>query len=85
MGLRQYVNETLRLLILTQVVPAVLKTVLFGYLVGLVGCWQGLNASGGTEGVGQAATRAVVVSIFVVMVANVFLVKAIQLLPGNGG
>jgi phospholipid/cholesterol/gamma-HCH transport system permease protein len=85
MGGRQYLNETLRLLVLPQVVPAVLKTVLFGYLVGLVGCWQGLTATGGTEGVGKAATRAVVVSIFAVMVANVVLVKAIQLLPGNAG
>jgi phospholipid/cholesterol/gamma-HCH transport system permease protein len=85
LGTQQYINETLRMLILPQVVPAVLKTILFGYLVGLIGCWHGLQAEGGTEGVGEAATRAVVASIFAVLVANVFLVKAIQLLPGNAG
>lgn len=85
MGTQQYLNATLRLLMLSQVLPAVAKTVLFGYLVGLIGCWHGLSAEGGTEGVGQATTRAVVASIFAVLVANVFLVKAIQLLPGNAG
>ena len=39
-----------------------------------------MNARGGTEGVGQAATAGVVVSIFLVLVADVVLVKAIQLL-----
>jgi len=56
-----------------------LKTVAFGYLVGVTGCYQGLAARGGTEGVGRAATRAVVVSIFLVLVADVVLVRAIQL------
>ena len=61
-------------------VPAVLKTVVFGYLIGVAGCWYGLTARGGTEGVGQAATAGVVASIFLVLVADVVLVKLIQVL-----
>jgi phospholipid/cholesterol/gamma-HCH transport system permease protein len=80
MTFRQYANECLRVLRLRDVIPATLKTVVFGYLVGLVGCWQGMNAEGGTEGVGRAATGGVVLSIFLVMVADVVLVKAIQVL-----
>jgi phospholipid/cholesterol/gamma-HCH transport system permease protein len=80
MTFRQYANECLRVLRLRDVIPATLKTVVFGYLVGLVGCWQGMNAEGGTEGVGRAATGGVVTSIFLVMVADVVLVKAIQVL-----
>ena len=76
---RQYVNECLRVLTLRDVVPATLKTVVFGYLIGLVGCWKGMHAQGGTEGVGAAATGGVVVSIFLVLVADVVMVKAIQL------
>jgi phospholipid/cholesterol/gamma-HCH transport system permease protein len=78
---RQYRNEMLRVLTLRDAVPATLKTVAFGFLVGVVGCYQGLNARGGTEGVGRAATGGVVVAIFLVLVADVVLVKAIQLLP----
>jgi phospholipid/cholesterol/gamma-HCH transport system permease protein len=78
----QYVNECLRDLRLNNVLPHTLKTVVFGYLIGLVGCWQGLNARGGTEGVGRAATAGVVVSIFLVLIAEVVLVKVIQLTFG---
>jgi phospholipid/cholesterol/gamma-HCH transport system permease protein len=67
-------------LTLHDAVPAVLKTIVFGYLIGISGCWFGMNAQGGTEGVGQAATRGVVVSIFLVLVADVVLVKLIQVL-----
>jgi phospholipid/cholesterol/gamma-HCH transport system permease protein len=57
-----------------------LKTVVFGFLIGVTGCFQGMNAVGGTEGVGRASTNGVVVSTFLVLVSNVFLVKLIQLL-----
>jgi phospholipid/cholesterol/gamma-HCH transport system permease protein len=66
--------------LLRQVLPATLKTVVFGYLVSVTGCYYGMHARGGTEGVGQAATRGVVVSIFLVLVSNVFLVRIIQML-----
>jgi phospholipid/cholesterol/gamma-HCH transport system permease protein len=78
MSARQYLNETLRVLTLQDSVPATLKTVAFGYLIGITGCWFGMEAKGGTEGVGRAATRGVVVSIFLVLVADVVLVRVIQ-------
>lgn len=77
----QYQTEVLRPLELRDVVPALLKTVAFGYLVGVTGCHAGLQATGGTEGVGRAATRGVVQSIFLVLVADVFLVLVIQAIP----
>ena len=76
----QYRSACLRVLTLHDAVPAILKTVVFGYLIGVSGCWFGVNAHGGTEGVGQAATRGVVVSIFLVLVADVVLVKFTQML-----
>jgi phospholipid/cholesterol/gamma-HCH transport system permease protein len=78
---RQYSNEYLRVLTLRDAAPAILKTVGFGYLIGVVGCWRGLTAEGGTEGVGRAATGGVVASIFLVLIADVVLVKVIQFLP----
>jgi len=79
----QYQTETLRLLTLHDAIPAVLKTVVFGFLIGVTGCYHGMTAHGGTEGVGRAATRGVVLSIFLVLVVNVLLVRLIQLLPGG--
>jgi phospholipid/cholesterol/gamma-HCH transport system permease protein len=65
---------------LLKIVLSTFKTVVFGYLVSVTGCWFGMNANEGTEGVGKAATRGVVASIFLVLIANVFLVKLIELL-----
>jgi len=78
----QYQADCVRSLTLDKAVPATLKTVVFGYLVGVTGCFEGMTAEGGTEGVGRAATRGVVLSIFVVMLANVALVKVIQVVMG---
>jgi phospholipid/cholesterol/gamma-HCH transport system permease protein len=79
MSYTHYRSETLSLLLLRDAIPSLLKTVVFGYLIGVTGCFCGLNAQGGTEGVGRAATQGVVGSIFLVFVADVLLVLLIQL------
>ncbi len=76
----QYKADCLRSLSLRLLLPANLKTTVLGFLVGATGCYHGMHAKGGTEGVGRAATQGVVMSIFVVMVANVLLVQLIQIL-----
>ena len=78
----QYHTECLRDLTLRNVLPATLKTVVFGHIIGVTGCYFGMQAAGGTEGVGRAATRSVVASIFLVLMADVVLVRAIQVFVG---
>jgi phospholipid/cholesterol/gamma-HCH transport system permease protein len=75
----QYYMDLLRGLGQTKPVPATLKTAVFGYFIAVTGCYQGMNASGGTEGVGRAATRGVVMSTLMVLLANVVMVKVIQM------
>jgi len=79
----EYRNACLSGLRLEDVVPAVLKTIVFGFLIGVAGCYSGMNASGGTEGVGRAATRGVVYSTFLVVISDVILVRLIQLISGT--
>jgi phospholipid/cholesterol/gamma-HCH transport system permease protein len=76
----QYQTDVLRGLANAHIVPATLKTIVFGYLIAATGCFFGMQTSGGTEGVGRAATRGVVYSILLVLVSNVVLVKLIQML-----
>jgi phospholipid/cholesterol/gamma-HCH transport system permease protein len=82
MTLTAYRNNVLQVLTLHDVVPAVLKTVGFGFLIGVSGCYFGMTAHGGTEGVGRAATSGVVASIFLVLVSDIVLVRIIKLLGG---
>ena len=49
------------------------KTVVFGLIVTLVGCWQGLRTQGGAAGVGRSTTATVVMSIVLIYVANFLL------------
>jgi phospholipid/cholesterol/gamma-HCH transport system permease protein len=79
MSWTQYRLESLRFLHLGDAIPATLKTVVFGFFIGISGCYCGINAGGGTEGVGQASTRAVVLSTLLVLLSDVFLVRLIQL------
>lgn len=55
-------------------VVAMIKTPVFGYLVGVAGCRAGLTAPIGTTGVGTAATRGVVFAALLVLVAEVAIV-----------
>ena len=77
----QWLSASLRGLTLRDVIPATLKTIAFGYLTGTAACYFGLATTGGTVGVGRAATRGVVASILFVLISNVVLVRLIQLLP----
>jgi phospholipid/cholesterol/gamma-HCH transport system permease protein len=45
-----------------------IKAPFFAYLIGMVGCYEGLNVSGSAESVGRMTTRSVVVGIFLVIV-----------------
>ncbi|HEX6546945.1 MAG TPA: ABC transporter permease, partial [Bryobacteraceae bacterium] len=52
-----------------------IKPFLFGMIIALVGCFYGLRASGGTQGVGRATTQAVVVACIWVFVVTFVLDK----------
>jgi phospholipid/cholesterol/gamma-HCH transport system permease protein len=53
------------------------RTAVFGLIIGVIACFQGMSTSGGTEGVGRAATSSVVLSSLFVILADVILVKLI--------
>jgi phospholipid/cholesterol/gamma-HCH transport system permease protein len=55
------------------VVQGEIKSVIFGVVVILVGCYQGFHATGGGRGVGLGTTRAVVIASVSVLVMDYFL------------
>ena len=58
----EYWNSSWRALVLNDLVQGLMKPFLFGIIIALVGCFYGLRASGGTQGVGRATTQAVVIA-----------------------
>jgi phospholipid/cholesterol/gamma-HCH transport system permease protein len=61
----------------SDLIPATLKTMVFGFIIAAVSSYLGINTTRGTEGVGLASTRSVVVSSILLIVANVLLVRII--------
>jgi phospholipid/cholesterol/gamma-HCH transport system permease protein len=55
--------------------PPTFRTAVFGLIIGLTACFQGMRTRGGAEGVGRAATSSVVLSSLFVILADVVLVK----------
>lgn len=51
------------------------KSAVFGFLIGIIACHEGLTASGGAHGVGRATTSAVVIGSISVLVSDFFLTK----------
>jgi phospholipid/cholesterol/gamma-HCH transport system permease protein len=61
----------------SDLIPATLKTAVFGFIISTVSSYLGVHTTRGTEGVGQASTRSVVMSSILLIVANVVLVRMI--------
>jgi phospholipid/cholesterol/gamma-HCH transport system permease protein len=57
--------------------PATLKTIVFGFIIGAISSYLGVTTTQGTEGVGRASTRSVVLSSILIITANVLLVRII--------
>lgn len=55
------------------IVSAMIKAVVFGALLAVIGCSWGLTTSGGAKGVGQSTTTAVVTAMLAIFIANFFL------------
>ena len=54
------------------------KPVVFGFIIASIGCYYGMTAKGGTQGVGRATTQAVVAASVLIVVSDFFLTKLLM-------
>ncbi len=54
------------------------KSIVYGFTIGIVGAYKGYNATQGTRGVGKAANQAVVLSIFLIFIEELAIVQVIN-------
>ncbi len=54
---------------------SLIKSIVYGFTIGIVGCYKGFNATNGTEGVGKAANASVVLSMFLIFIEEILIVQ----------
>jgi len=85
MSWRLYFDRSFTFITYADLLPATLKTAVFGFFIATIASFLGFSATGGTEGVGEASTRSVVLSSILIIVSDVFLVRLIFFFYPEGG
>ncbi len=68
-----YMRQSIDNTEVTDIWYGLIKALVFGAVVGLIGCYKGFHTEGGAEGVGKATTGAVVVSCMLILILDYFL------------
>jgi len=75
-----YLNDVTGTLTLADIANGTGKAFFFAYFIAIVGCYNGLTASGGADGVGRATTDTVVTAAILVLISDFFLTKLFYIL-----
>lgn len=75
-GWTLFFSQVFRSLQFGDIIPAMIKSFFFGFAIGLAGCYQGFYSNKGTEGVGVAANKAVVMASMLVFILDFLAVLA---------
>jgi phospholipid/cholesterol/gamma-HCH transport system permease protein len=79
-SMKLFLSQALDQLWYLDVIPATIKTFFFGFAIGVISCYKGYHAKGGTQGVGVAANTAVVASSVVIFILDLIAVQITELL-----
>ena len=81
----QFILHIREMVGLRDVLQGLIKSVVFGLLVTLIGCYQGYNASGGGRGVGLGTTRAVVSASVMILVSDYLMANVLLRIMATDG
>ena len=70
---RYFIELVLENLLMRDIIAGVVKSFMFGLIIGLISCYKGLAVRGGAAGVGAATTSSVVTAITAVIAADTFM------------
>jgi phospholipid/cholesterol/gamma-HCH transport system permease protein len=79
----RYIQASLDSLLLRDIMTGLVKSVMFGITITAVGCQEGLDTGAGAEQVGRSTTRAVVVSIFLVVLVDLVFTTLFFFVSGS--
>src|SRR5580698_9164665 len=72
---RQYWSNAWETLVFQDVFMGLIKPVIFGFIIATVGCFYGMNARGGTQGVGRATTQAMVAASVLILAMDLIVTR----------
>ncbi len=72
-----FIDQAFGAISFLDVFASVIKSFVFGFTIGMVGCYKGYNADKGTEGVGKAANASVVTSMFLVFIEELLALQIV--------
>lgn len=72
---KAFFQASLESITFLDITASTVKAIIFGFTIGIVGCYQGYNSSKGTEGVGKAANSAVVIGMFLIFLEEIISVQ----------
>lgn len=78
-NIQHYFSHVFESLEYVDILPATIKTFFFGFFIGIIGCFEGFNASGGTKSVGKAANSAVVSASLMIFIIDLIAVQITDL------
>jgi phospholipid/cholesterol/gamma-HCH transport system permease protein len=78
MTLITFRDSILQNLKISDIMGGLFKSMVFGAVIGLIGCYKGFTTEHGAEGVGKSTTGAVVVAIMLILAVNYFLTVGIN-------
>ena len=70
-----YIKNTVEFLEYNDVLCGVVKAAVFGFIISVMGCYNGFNSKGGAQGVGAATTNAVVASSIMILLTNYLITE----------
>ena len=82
MDSHQYWSTAWQVLVFQDVFTGLTKPLLFGFIIATVGCYYGMTARGGTQGVGRATTQAVVAASVFILLVDFFATKFLMAIFG---
>jgi len=68
-----YLQVTVDYIEFDDIQSSLVKAVIFGFIIAIMGCYQGFKSRGGAEGVGAATTNAVVTAFIMILLANLII------------
>jgi len=74
-SLTMFVHDAFYKLGFVELASTLIRAIIFGFTIGIIGCYQGFTTTQGTAGVGKSANMSVVVIMFLVFLEEIVLVK----------